>query len=697
MKIRPYAPGPGILQGRPTWRDIDNLRVLMSIWIPRLSLFMAALAWPVSSANGQATGCTDPLALNYDSTAVMNDGSCQYPNTSLTLTQQTSLATPLLDENSGIAFLAGGLWTHNDSGNDNRIYRVDTASNSVLQTVEIANGVNTDWEDIAMGGSWLFIGDIGNNSGNRQDLRIYRIHQSALSDTATVAFADVINYSYSDQVTFPSLPNNNNFDCEAMVFSGDSLHLFSKNWVDKQTKHYVLPNQAGTHVAELRETLNAGFLVTGGAVQDGGVIALAGYDNTGLAPVYLYMLYDYAVPFLFNGNKRRFNAGNALLYGQVEGVDFLDGARGLVSNERFTQIVNVAPALRAFSLAPYLPSSFVFPVPAAAFTVSDTVICRKVSVTYTDLSLPAASAWQWIFPGGQPPTSTQQHPVVTYNTTGIYGAILIAGNASGYDTLAIDSLVQVKAQPNAVATALGPAQFCTGDSVVLQAFSKPGFTYQWKRYSKVLAGATSSAYTARSTGNYKVVVTNANGCTKQSAPVVVTGPPRIKLTVIGSLDLCPGDSVRLSVPFEQGNAYQWKKDNVNISGATDNYYYVTVPGRYWARATNAYGCKRLSSKKTVTNICRIAGPRQSPVRDLRISPNPANDYLSVEAHVSDVSDISVLLFDSAGRTVYSSRSRRCEAGRHEWQIDISALPAGTYLCEVRAGMIVHRDSLMIVK
>src|SRR6188768_1854424 len=102
----------------------------------------------VFNADAQVSGCTDPQSNNYNPSATINDGSCTYNATSITLTEKTPLSTPLHDETSGLEFLDGKLWTFNDSGNPNDIYRVDTASNTVFQTVDISNSTNVDWEDM---------------------------------------------------------------------------------------------------------------------------------------------------------------------------------------------------------------------------------------------------------------------------------------------------------------------------------------------------------------------------------------------------------------------------------------------------------------------------------------------------------------------------------------------------------------------
>lgn len=63
------------------------------------------------------------------------------------------------------------------------------------------------------------------------------------------------------------------------------------------------------------------------------------------------------------------------------------------------------------------------------FSVNQTKGCIPFSVQYSNNSA-GATAYSWSFPGGNPSTSTDLNPVVTYNTVGIYDATLIASNAS---------------------------------------------------------------------------------------------------------------------------------------------------------------------------------------------------------------------------------------------------------------------------
>ena len=612
-----------------------------------INIFILLWVSALRSATAQ-TGCTDPQASNYNAAATINDGSCIYPTTNIALADKTALITPLLDETSGVVFTDGFVWTHNDSGNSNTIYRIDSVSNTVLQTVVISNATNVDWEDITADADYLYIADCGNNNGNRTNLKIYRVAKSALTLPATTATADVINYSYSDQTIFTSLPNNNNYDCESIIYYNDSLHLFSKDWVDKQTRHYVLPAIPGTYTAQFKETLNAGYLITGAAIQNN-ILAFIGYDNTGFAPVYVYMCYDFKDGLFFNGNKRRFNASNALSYGQTEGIDFRNDGYGYITNERFKQsIFNVAPKLRSFNLHPYLPASVFTPAPVAGFGQSKDSVCSRDAIQFTDTSKNQPASWQWSFPGGSPSGSTQQHPIVTYTAPGTYDVSLTVTNAGGNNSEIKTAAVIVNDLPVANITANGPTQFCAGGKVILTASAANGNHYQWKKSNVAIANAVYQSYTAKTTGNYSVLITDTHSCSNQSQPIAVTGPPSATISVTGSLNVCNNDSVKMRANGGAGYTYQWQKNAVNISGAVNQVYYGKYAGVYRVAVTDSYGCSKYSGTKTITNNCPSAS-RIEQESFINVYPNPFTDAFTVEADENTTAVFSV--YDLSGRTV----------------------------------------------
>jgi hypothetical protein len=299
------------------------------------------------SVEAQVYGCNDPLANNYNPAVTNNDGSCTYNLTSYTPPEKVNPLSDTLVETSGLQMMGNYLWSFNDNGGTASIFRIDTLTKTVLQTVHLSGAQNVDWEDIAFDGTHVYVGDIGNNStGARANLRIYKFPFSAIPDhlhypsaTLRSSVIEIINYSYSDQpLPLQTVaPNTTKYDCEAMVVDGGKIHLFTKNWVDNYTTHYVINGvTAGTYSATALETLATNYLVTAADKMPGqDVIALLGYQNSGTAKHFLHLLSGYGGGKYFNGNKRRIDLPDVLYMGQSEGLCFRNGLYGYISNERF--------------------------------------------------------------------------------------------------------------------------------------------------------------------------------------------------------------------------------------------------------------------------------------------------------------------------------------------------------------------------
>jgi hypothetical protein len=108
-----------------------------------------------------------------------------------------------LPEASGVAAsrrAPGMFWAHNDSG-DPVIFALG-AQGAITSRVRVTGANVQDWEDIAVGpcpqGSCLYIADIGDNSGTRKHITIYRVAEPAPGDGATGA-VEAFHAAYPDR------------------------------------------------------------------------------------------------------------------------------------------------------------------------------------------------------------------------------------------------------------------------------------------------------------------------------------------------------------------------------------------------------------------------------------------------------------------------------------------------------------------
>jgi hypothetical protein len=309
----------------------------------------------ISNSQAQISGCTDPLATNYNYQSTKNDGSCIYNATSIAPTFSFNLVT-YLSETSGLIKWDNKLWTHNDS-EDINIYALDTINGNVIRSYPLKGTVNKDWEEISQDADYIYIGDSGNNqNGNRTDLKILRITKNSLLNNSPII--DTIHFSYSDQNNFnPTGSNNSDFDCEAFIISSDSIFLFTKQWVNKKTSLYSLSKTPGIHVAKFKSTLDVQGLITGAVyLEPKRLIALCGYNS--LLEPFIYLLYDFNGSNYFGGNKRKIMI--SLPYHQIEGITTTNGLKYFLSNEYFTlpPLINISQKLHIFDLNSYLEEYF---------------------------------------------------------------------------------------------------------------------------------------------------------------------------------------------------------------------------------------------------------------------------------------------------------------------------------------------------
>src|SRR5262245_1193009 len=142
-----------------------------------------------------------------------------------------------IKESSGIAASrrnANIFWTHNDSGDGPFIYAFDRQGKH-RGVWRVAGARAIDWEDMAVGPgprrgqSYLYLGDIGDNSKERDQITVYRVAEPRITpkDSSSTAqkpreteAADVIRLKYPD----------GKYDAEALLIhplTGD-LYIITK-------------------------------------------------------------------------------------------------------------------------------------------------------------------------------------------------------------------------------------------------------------------------------------------------------------------------------------------------------------------------------------------------------------------------------------------------------------------------------------
>ena len=232
-----------------------------------------------------------------------------------------------LKETSGLTFLKDKLYTLNDGGNTNEIFEIDKNSGKILSKLK-TDFPNKDWEAMTNDGENFYIGDFGNNAGNRRDLAIYKTDfQGNYSKNS---------FTYSAQDDFYTRYLSHNFDAEAMIFLNEKIHVFSKEWSSNNISHYALDLQNSENQSFVSlESFHSGFVITDAAYFQG-KLYVVGYTKK--AKVYLMIFEENSEGLFFSKPLKKYKLGSFLSIGQVEGIAVnKDGI--YISNEDFSKFI----------------------------------------------------------------------------------------------------------------------------------------------------------------------------------------------------------------------------------------------------------------------------------------------------------------------------------------------------------------------
>ncbi|WP_334127190.1 hypothetical protein, partial [Empedobacter brevis] len=177
---------------------------------------------------------------------------------------------PVLNEISTLEYekedqSMASFWGLNDSDSKPEIYRFNAKTGEIINTIFISNAPNIDWEEISSDDHRIYFADFGNNLGKRKDLAIYFIEKTNIdySKSYQQLKAEKIEFYYPEQKTFQFKNMTTNWDAEAFFVYDNQLHIFTKEWSNLATTHYIIPiDTAKKHAAKKVETFKTDYAVT---------------------------------------------------------------------------------------------------------------------------------------------------------------------------------------------------------------------------------------------------------------------------------------------------------------------------------------------------------------------------------------------------------------------------------------------------
>jgi uncharacterized protein (TIGR02145 family)/uncharacterized repeat protein (TIGR02543 family) len=238
-------------------------------------------------------------------------------------------------------------------------------------------------------------------------------------------------------------------------------------------------------------------------------------------------------------------------------------------------------------------------------------VCAGQTATFTIVASGTSPQYQWQNTTANisgATSATYSTPVTTIANTGSTFRCIVS-NSAGKDTstaatLTVNALPLITTQPQSQTV-------CAGTSVTLSitATGSGTLSYQWKKGTATISGATSSSYTksglaAGDAGSYTCDVTS-NTCTTTSnvAILTVNTAPSISAQPQPQT-VCAGGTATFSVTATASGtlSYQWKNGTTAISGATASSY--TKSGLATGDA-GSYSCDVTSNTCTITSNAAV--------------------------------------------------------------------------------------------
>ena len=283
------------------------------------------------------------------------------------------LQDPRIYESSGLALSRrhqAVLWTHNDSGDEPRLYAVGSKGRT-LATLTLAGVEARDWEALAAGRDdqgrpALLVGDIGDNSGVWPDVSVYRVPEPARLRDATLP---ATRY----RLRYPDGPR----DAEALLVDPRSNRLYVATKEVAGGGLYRAPARLRTdQVNTLRRVARVPPVVTDGT-----------FTPDGRA----FVLRDYQAAYVYRAPGRRVGSFELPLQFQGESLTVTADGRSVLAGSEGPEsevwrvpipesaLARVTPTTRPPPTAPAPPSAVSQGRGATPYVVAGTALLLVVA------------------------------------------------------------------------------------------------------------------------------------------------------------------------------------------------------------------------------------------------------------------------------------------------------------------------------
>ena|GEM_PF-1901716 len=227
-------------------------------------------------------------------------------------------------------------------------------------------------------------------------------------------------------------------------------------------------------------------------------------------------------------------------------------------------------------------------------------------------------------------------------------------------------------------TPLTDTFLCYGDTAIL--YATPSDTRYWLKNGNYLPD-TSQILKTTSSGNYKIISANWNGCNDTSQEISILFYPRPIATIT---------SVGNTLQTTQNNSYQWYLNNVVIPGATSQSFSPQQSGIYSVVVTNSFGCRDSSFGYNYI-VSTLENQPSNYAKQVWIYPNPATNCIYIENNINETLILVI-------KNIQSSFSKTITIKDGVNKLDISSygLNAGIYTISIYGKNYTKNELLQLL-
>ncbi len=229
-------------------------------------------------------------------------------------------------------------------------------------------------------------------------------------------------------------------------------------------------------------------------------------------------------------------------------------------------------------------------------------------------------------------------------------------------------------------------EICPGDYVQFNNESAGGnAVLQWTFNGGVpsQSGLSSPLVRYDSSGSFDVHFRVWNDCASDSVT---------KMADVQVYDVHPAAIHRVdnTLSVDAGQEYQWYRNGLAISGATQSSYTTDSIGVFRVLVTDFHGC-HVMSDSLVVGVLPVAWSDQKQA--LEFYPNPAGNVLHIRWNAPVLRGLNLRIYDERGSLVYQHQpAGQCAS----WQadLDLRAISSADYVLELSVDGTVYRQSFV---